>query len=512
MSAQRKRPLSLRSRLMLLFGLAVIVGVMLTVVLSYFSARRELQQELDSFLFQRVTQFQEINGQDSNKTAEDFDKEEDFIGGDIDISDDDGFSSDTDNGRNPNINRGPGSQLQSLRDLLSATPLIAPVQYDSWTQIFHSNLGLSVRLRGTAEIPLTAKDKDVAKGTTKAYFQTRSVILPGEEKSRNLRIYTAPLPDGYAVQVARDLGEVERALSDLLTRSLWFGGGFTVVIGALGWFIGWWLVKPVDKLASTAENVTQTLDLTTPVPVAGSSEVVRLATSFNHMLSALDTSRQQQQQLVADAGHELRTPLTSLRTNIELLSTGVIDDSEERLEVLGDVEAEIIELSKVIEELLELNRDPHKEEERREMSLGDVAVAVAERARRQWHRPIEVSLAKPAVVSGYELGLERAVSNLISNAVKFSPEGTPILISVDGTGLEVKDQGEGIPPQHLEKIFDRFYRAEESRSTPGSGLGLSITRQIVERHGGQVWARNDPDAGAIVGFKLPPVEATQESR
>lgn len=322
------------------------------------------------------------------------------------------------------------------------------------------------------------------------------------EETLNLRVYTVPLGNGVALQIGRDLSEVDAALGDLRDRAIQIGALTTVGAALLGWIVGRRLVKPVKQLAKQTDTITATLDLTTPVKVKGSSEVANLQASFNKMLATLNESREQQRQLIADASHELRTPLTSLRTNVEMLSQDIITDPEEREAVLEDVQAEIVEFSKIVDELMELNSEVNREEESVVLSLGDLAEEAAERVRRQSHREIQVIAEDPQAVLCQEISLKRAVGNLLSNAVKFSPEDSPIEVSVKGTQLEVRDYGGGINSEHCEKVFDRFFREIEARGTPGSGLGLSIVRQIVEHHGGEVWAKNHPDGGAVVGFSL----------
>ena len=324
------------------------------------------------------------------------------------------------------------------------------------------------------------------------------------EETLNLRVYTVPIGNGVALQIGRDLSEVDAALGDLRDRVIQVGAFTTIGAALLGWIVGRRLVKPVKQLANKTDTITESLDLTTPVDVKGSREVVLLASSFNKMLATLNQSREQQKQLIADASHELRTPLTSLRTNIEMLARDIITDPEEREAALEDAQAEIVEFAKIVDELMELNREAHRADESVVLCLGSVAEEAADRARRQSHRKIEVTTDGPREVVCHEIGLKRAVGNLLSNAVKFSPEGSPIEVKVAGSQLEVRDYGDGINPDHSEKIFDRFYREVEARSTAGSGLGLSIVRQIVEHHGGEVWAKNHPEGGAVVGFSLPP--------
>jgi two-component system sensor histidine kinase MprB len=221
------------------------------------------------------------------------------------------------------------------------------------------------------------------------------------------------------------------------------------------------------------------------------------------MLKALGASRRQQQQLVADASHELRTPLTSLRTNIELLVKS--DDMEvaEKQELLSDVTFELGELTDLVSELVELATDARVAEEPvSQVELADLVEQVAERGRRRTGRTIVV-MADDGTIEGRPAMLERAVTNLVDNAHKWSPLDAPIEVSVREGTVEVIDHGPGIDENDRTLVFDRFYRAEDARAMPGSGLGLAIVKQVVDLHGGRVWADETPGGGARVGFQLP---------
>jgi two-component system sensor histidine kinase MprB len=222
------------------------------------------------------------------------------------------------------------------------------------------------------------------------------------------------------------------------------------------------------------------------------------------MLKALGASRQQQQQLVADASHELRTPLTSLRTNIELLAKSIDMDVVEKQELLSDVTFELGELTAMVSELVELATDAQVEEEPvSRVDLADLVEQVAERARRRTGRTIEVD-ADDVMIEGRPGMLERAVGNLVDNAHKWSPPDESIEILVRGGTVEVIDHGPGIEEADRSLVFDRFYRATRARAMPGSGLGLAIVKQVVDLHGGRVWADETTEGGARVGFEIPP--------
>jgi two-component system sensor histidine kinase MprB len=255
--------------------------------------------------------------------------------------------------------------------------------------------------------------------------------------------------------------------------------------------------------------VAETRDFTTDVGEEDrSDEIGLLATSFATMLDALEASRLQQHRLIHDAGHEMRTPLTSLRANVAMLERAGDLPAEERAEILAAVRSELIELTELFDEMIDLATDQRDADLAVEsVDLAWLIGEVAARWERRSERPIEVDVM-PSVVMGDPAMLERAIGNLVSNADKFSPPGEPITIVSDDGMVSVRDCGPGIAADDIGRVFDRFYRSEATRSMPGSGLGLSIVAQIVERHGGEVWARNREGGGADVGFRLQVVAPT----
>jgi two-component system sensor histidine kinase MprB len=256
------------------------------------------------------------------------------------------------------------------------------------------------------------------------------------------------------------------------------------------------------KLRDTAAHIATTLDLSTPVDVAASGEVGSLAASFAAMVAAVGRSQEQQRRLVADAGHELRTPLTSLRTNVELMRRIEELPQSERYEVVADVLADVDELSLLLTELVDLASDLAAAEPEETVLLGDLARAVAARTQRRAGRLVTVEDRDVVEMRVRPRQIERAISNLVDNAVKYSGDGAPIEIVVSGVEVTVLDRGPGVTEEELPRIFDRFYRAVQVRTQPGSGLGLSIVDEIVRSHGGSVFARNRSDGGLVVGFAL----------
>jgi two-component system sensor histidine kinase MprB len=224
------------------------------------------------------------------------------------------------------------------------------------------------------------------------------------------------------------------------------------------------------------------------------------------MLGSLESSRERQQRLIADAGHELRTPLTSLRTNIELLAsdarTGMLKPAD-REEILADVSAQLAEFTTLIGDLVQLARDDRVAASPEPIDVRDVVNAAIERVRRRGKGLIFDVELNPLYVIGEADTLERAVTNLLDNAVKWSPPGGTIRVQLEGDRLRVADQGPGIKDEDLPYVFDRFFRSETSRNTPGTGLGLSIVAQAINRHGGWVKAGHSAQGGAEFTVSLP---------
>jgi len=263
------------------------------------------------------------------------------------------------------------------------------------------------------------------------------------------------------------------------------------------------MVRPIEQLTTSASYVAATKDFDHPIAVTRHDEIGTLAANFNRMLDALRTSREQQRRLVMDASHELRTPLTALRTNVDLLRRAHSYDDAQRAELLGATDVELRELTDLVSELVELATDTRSEEVVQPVDLGEVVDRVADRQQRRAQRDIVVTKEEPALVDGRAGLLDRAVSNLLDNALKFSPPTAPVEIVVRGSTIEVLDRGEGIAAEDLPHVFDRFYRSPTARTLPGSGLGLAIVEQIAELHGGRVALAARDGGGIVARFELP---------
>jgi two-component system sensor histidine kinase MprB len=370
------------------------------------------------------------------------------------------------------------------------------------TVCVHPASGGKVKVSGT--------DRNVIKNAEKG----ESVYHDGtDEDGDAVRVLTVPATtaDGPAALVlATSLKGTESTLNELALILLLVSGIGVLGAGAAGLAVARAGLRPVDKLTEAVEHVARTEDLSIRIPVEDDSEdeVARLSRSFNSMTSALANSRELQQQLIADAGHELRTPLTSLRTNIELLTrseeTGRPIPAADRKALLASVKAQMTELASLIGDLQELSRSEGQRGERVQVvSLEDTLEAALRRARlRGPELTISASL-EPWYTRAEPAALERAVVNVLDNAVKFSPEGGTIDVQLSGGVLTVRDHGPGIPEDELPHVFDRFWRSPSARALPGSGLGLSIVARTVQQAGGAVTLARAEGGGTVATVRLP---------
>ncbi|MEH3033897.1 MAG: HAMP domain-containing sensor histidine kinase [Aeromicrobium erythreum] len=310
-----------------------------------------------------------------------------------------------------------------------------------------------------------------------------------------------------ALVLAQPMDSVSRTLDRLKVVLLLTSALGVAAAGLAGWAVAANGLRPVRRLTAATERVARTSELH-PIEVTGTDELARLTTSFNQMLAALDASQERQRQLVADAGHELRTPLTSLRTNIELLGQATLDPDrsltvEQRTEIMDDVRTQLTELTTLVGDLVELAREDPVDPDPETFDLADVVAAAVERVRPR-APGVEVTMStEPWIVHGEPSQVERAVTNLLDNAAKWSPSDGTVTVTLANGSVTVQDEGPGIAAEDLPHVFDRFYRSSEARTLPGSGLGLSIVRRTAERHGGSVSVTSTPGEGARFVMTVP---------
>ncbi|MCW5250700.1 MULTISPECIES: sensor histidine kinase [unclassified Streptomyces] len=460
---RRFRALSLRSRLALLVAVAVALAVTAAAVACWFVVKSVLVNSLDEAL---------------------------------------------------RANRMDARQVGQYLDLPTGLCAHEPVTHEqnpfgSSVQLVDRKGG-SCLIIGTEEVPLTAADHAVAEGrTTDALHDAKSA----DGSQYRVFTYTVSGLPGVAVAAARPLSEVNNSLNHLALVLVFVAGAGVVGAGATGLWVARTGLRPVDELTRAVEHVARTEDLTVHIPVAegGEDEIARLSRSFNSMTSSLASSRELQKQLIADAGHELRTPLTSLRTNIELLSrseeTGRPIPEADRRALLASVKAQMTELAALIGDLQELSRPdtaPHPGRTRI-VAWHEIVEAALRRARLRGPELTITADVRPWYVRAEPAALERAVVNILDNAVKFSPRGGTVDVRLADGVLTVRDHGPGIDAEELPHVFDRFWRSPSARALPGSGLGLSIVARTVQRAGGEVTLARAVDGtpGTVATVRLP---------
>ncbi|MEA2369892.1 MAG: two-component system, OmpR family, sensor histidine kinase MprB [Solirubrobacteraceae bacterium] len=355
-------------------------------------------------------------------------------------------------------------------------------------------------------LPVTAATRALARAGHGSTLSDANVA------GQHVRILTEGFAPGLALELARPLGEIDSSLGSLRLLLVLLTAGGIAFAAVLGRFVAGAAVAPVKRLTDAAEHVAATQDLGQRIDTGKRDELGRLATSFNGMLDALDgtmraldESARVQRQLVADASHELRTPVTSLRTNIEILEQAEDLPDGERTRLVSDIVEQLEELSALIGDLTQLARDDEPREAPEEVRLDTlVAEAISRAARNAPAARFDLELEQ-TIVSGIPARLDRAINNLLGNAVKFSGTQQAIEVRLRGGELTIRDHGPGIDAADLPHVFDRFYRGAGARALPGSGLGLAIVRQVVDQHEGEVTIETPLDGGTLARLRLPTV-------
>jgi two-component system sensor histidine kinase MprB len=356
---------------------------------------------------------------------------------------------------------------------------------------------LPINSNETTFLPVSQADRDVVAG--RLDHTTDDAVIDHV----HLHIYTKQISDEFTLQAARQMTETDQTLASFRFILLVVSAGGVVMAALLGRLVAQAGLLPIHRLRQAVDHVTETGDMSQRIPYSGPDELGLLGSHFNRMLGGLDQSLRTQRQLVADASHELRTPLASLRTNIEVLQRSPDLVGPERDRLLRDVVSQVEQLTRLIQDLIDLARGDQTPEEKEEVRLDWVVATAVDRAATNWPAiHFETELAESVIV-GQSNRLDRAVSNLLDNAGKWSLPGSVVEVRVTDHEVTVRDHGPGIDRADLPFVFDRFWRAPAARSMPGSGLGLSIVRQVAESHGGSVTAELPPDGGTLMRFKLP---------
>jgi two-component system, OmpR family, sensor histidine kinase MprB len=291
-------------------------------------------------------------------------------------------------------------------------------------------------------------------------------------------------------------GQVNELNGLIRTLTLVATGGLLLALG-LGLFLARTALRPLEEVTNEIETVAETNDLGYRLAEGDDDELGRLRRVFNRLLATVESSQILQRQLVLDASHELRTPLTSLRTNAQVLSRAQELNPVDLRQLTDDMVTQVDELAALVTDLGELSRGERSEGAVETLRLDECLDECLDTAR-TYARIKEITIdvnVEASNVLGRRDRLERAISNLLTNAIKFTPEGGRIMVdSRDGT-ISVSDSGPGIAEADLPFIFDRFWRSASARAMPGSGLGLSIVAQVVAELQGSVSVDHDPALG-----------------
>jgi two-component system sensor histidine kinase MprB len=354
--------------------------------------------------------------------------------------------------------------------------------------------------QGTSpQIAVSAGDKAIAASGSGSALSDRTV------KGTKLRVLTIGTGASGAVLIARPLTEMNHELSRILLLLAIIGVSGIALAAILGALVARVALAPIARFTKRTEALTGNLDLTRRLDVEGRDELARLAGSFNTTLDALERSVEAQRQLIADAGHELRTPIASLRANNQVLGEAERLPAAEQENLRGDIVSELDELTALVSDVVELARGAGRgDAEAEDVRLDEIVRGAVQRTRRRGDLRFELDV-EPTLVRGQGERIVRAVSNLLENAHKWSPEGGLVEIGLHDGVLTVCDHGPGFSEEDLPFVFDRFYRADRARKLPGSGLGLAIVRQAAESCGGYAEAANAPGGGALlrVSFGAP---------
>lgn len=456
--------MSLRRRLALIAGAVTAVAVLLVAVLSGLLSARTMYEQVDAEL----------------RSALEFDVQ---------------------------------NELATVLELSSRTELRAD-SLDILIDVYFVEGTVEPRGSVTAQVPPGDAVFNQLLGTSnEPIFET--VTTPSDI---SLRVAVIPFTDGAVIRAMRPINDLQVSINTLTAGIAALAVLASLITALIASVVVGSALKPVLKLTAAAEQIAQTQKLDdsglAEATEGRNDEIARLSASLQSLVTALARSREQQQRLVDDAAHELRTPLTSMRANLDLMelaeATGRGITEEQRTEMLGSMHEELVELSQLVEELVALASPVptlHEVSQESTVELSELAENVVKRFSRRSGREIGLDATK-TMVQGRAALIERAIANLIGNAIKFSPDGSAIQVTVRDGMVLVDDAGPGIPTEYRTQVLERFWRAPESRGLPGSGLGLSIVSDMAQSHSGSVIIDQSPLGGARVGFLLPEQKAS----
>ncbi|MCF7876435.1 HAMP domain-containing protein [Candidatus Bipolaricaulota bacterium] len=311
--------------------------------------------------------------------------------------------------------------------------------------------------------------------------------------------------------ISGELNQSGREFLESVNRTIVVAGAIGLLVAlTLGWFLFRQLTRPLNKLTRATEKISSG-NLDHRVSIESEDELRKLGESFNKMTKNLQESEEIRRRMIGDIAHELRTPLTVLSGEVEAIREGVYEPTDEKLR---EIQEDLNLLNRLVEDLQELtlaesgeltlNKTPTNMADLIRSVVGKLEVIGAEKGVK-----IKTNLPdNPVDVDVDGDRISQVLNNLVKNALSHTEKGDEVLVNFEEKGksvlVEVADTGEGIPEEKVDNVFDRFYRADSSRSSGGgSGLGLSIAKELIEAHGGQIWIESEEGEGTKVNFSLP---------
>lgn len=347
--------------------------------------------------------------------------------------------------------------------------------------------------------------------TLRSQSEYRTISIQSEVDM--VRVYILPVKDNNQivgwVEAMQSLGDVQDSLQRLLVILLIGGGALSLLAGFVGYFLATRALAPIDNITQAAGRISsEDLSARLQLPDTG-DEVSRLAATFNDMLARLESGFKRERQFTADASHELRTPLAAMQSILSVVRQRNRSSAEYR-QALDDLADETNRMRGLVEDLLSLARgetDASLEHEPIDLTslLADVADSIRPLAKTKG-LVLDVNVQEGLQIRGNLDALIRLFINLLDNAIKYTERGTVTLFAFreqNTIRVDVSDTGVGIPPKDLAHIFERFYRVEAARSSPGAGLGLAIAHQIALSHGGEIKVSSMPGTGTTFSLILP---------
>lgn len=393
--------------------------------------------------------------------------------------------------------------------------------------IFGSNPDVYAQLVTTDGSPVVTTP-NLQNGLPVDHAIVTKVVRDGQPVGQTMRVGDLVLQvENFAVtmnnqvvlvlQIGKDVSQTQATLRFLREVLVLTGSAGIVVAFAAGWLLARQALRPIERIAQTAEDIGTSQDFGRRVEYKGpADELGRMAATFNDMLEHIQTAYRQiesalnaQRRFVADASHELRTPLTTIRGNLGLLSGDHQVSTEDSREALEDMSSEAERMSRLVANLLTLARaDAGLHVAKEPVKLDEVVQSVYRQAK-VLSNGVNFCIggSQPAIVTGNADYLKQLLLILVENALKNTPSGGTVEVSdcVENglVKLTVRDTGKGIPAEALPNVFERFYQADKSRSSGGTGLGLAIAKWIAEEHEGRIEVESEVGRGTVFTVSLP---------